>query len=129
MRYFQTKLSKTQCSDTGMAMTLILLLIGFFTDNTLFYKAAIPVLLLNMIYPRAFYPLAVVWLGGSNLLGAVVSKILLTIIYLLIVLPVAIIRRLSGRDSLKIKAWKKSTETGMSVRDHLYTKEDLIKPF
>ena len=129
MKFFQTKLSKTQCSDTGMAMTLILLLIGFFTDNTLFYIASIPVLLLNMIYPRAFYPLAVVWLGGSNLIGAGVSKILLTIIYLLIVLPVAIIRKVTGHDTLKIKAWKKGSDTAMSIRNHLYTKEDLVKPF
>ena len=44
MQLFSTKISKTQCNDTGMAMTLILLLVGFFTENSFYYKSAIPVL-------------------------------------------------------------------------------------
>ncbi len=128
-QFFPTKLSTKQCEDTGMAMTLILLLLGFFYEYTLFYKLAIPVLLLNMTYSRIFYPAAIIWLGGSKLIGTVVSKVLLTFIYLVLVVPVAVLRRAMGRDSLRLKTWKKDTRSVLVNRNHLYTSKDIIKPF
>ena len=56
---FPTAISKEQAKDTGMAMTLILLLTGLISGNVLFYKLAIPVLVLDMIAPMVFCPVAV----------------------------------------------------------------------
>lgn len=77
---FPKSISKKQASDTGMAIVLILLLVGFFTQNNFYYKIAIPVLVINMTFPLLYYPLAFFWFGFSNLLGSVVSKIILTIV-------------------------------------------------
>ncbi len=93
-------ISNKQASDTGMAVVLILLLIAFFTKTTLYYKIAIPVLIVNMTYPKFFYPLAIVWLGFSELLGTIMSKIILTIVYVVLVVPVGLVRRLLGKDAL-----------------------------
>ena len=56
--------------------------------------------------PRIYRPVAVFWLGFSDLLGAVMSKILLSIVYFAVVTPIGILRRLAGKDSLKLRAFK-----------------------
>ena len=86
--YFPRTISKKQASDTGMAIVLVLLLIGFFSQNIVYYKIAIPILVINMIFPMFYYPFAIVWLGFSHLLGTVMSKIILTIIYITVVVPI-----------------------------------------
>ena len=105
--YFPKTISTKQASDTGMAAVLLLLLIGLFTHNNLYYKIAIPVLVINMTFPMFYYPFAIVWLGFSQLLGTIVSKIILTIIYFILVVSIAVIRRLLGKDSLQLTEFKK----------------------
>ncbi len=129
MNYFPKKISKKQASDTGMALVLVLLLVGLFTQNNLYYKIAIPVLIINMIFPMFYYLFAIIWLGFSQLLGSVVSKIILTIIYFIILLPIGIIRRLLGKDSLQLSEFKKGTGTVMKSRDYNYSSNDIEKPY
>jgi hypothetical protein len=129
MKYISSRLSRKQCLDAGMAVVLIMLLIGLFTDRVIFYKLAIPILVINMITPRFYYPFGVIWFGFSGLLGDVVSRILLTIVFFLVVFPVGIIRRLSGKDSLRLREFKRSANSVMMNRDHTFTKTDLEKPF
>jgi hypothetical protein len=84
---------------------------------------------LNMTKPKAFRPFAVVWLGISDLLSAVVSKILMSIVYFGVVTPIGILRRLSGKDSLKLGAFRESEESVMLVRNHKFTARDMEKPY
>ncbi|MCK4750661.1 MAG: hypothetical protein KAT15_26565 [Bacteroidales bacterium] len=129
MKYFPTSLSRKQCSDAGMAVCLILLLVGVFTGRVIFYQLAVPALVLNMVVPKIWYFFAVFWFGFSQLLGDVVSRVLLTVVFFVIVTPVGVIRKLSGKDTLKLKDFKRSDASVMISRDHLYTRSDLEKPF
>jgi len=81
--FFPKKITKKQAADSGMAIVLVLLLIGFFTGNTLYYKIAIPFLVINMIHPMAFYYFGIFWIGLSQLIGTIVSKVLLSLVYFL----------------------------------------------
>ena len=126
---FPKTISKKEASDTGMAATLIFLLIGFFTKNVLFYKLAIPVLVINMTYPMFYYPLAVVWLGLTQILGTIVSKILLSIVFILMVVPVGVFRRLLGKDALQLNQFKKGNDSVMKTRDYSFLAEDIEKPY
>lgn len=128
-KFFTTSITKDQAKDSGMAIVLILLLIGFFAKDDLFYKLAIPVLLMNMIFPIFYYPFAIFWFGLSNLLGTIVSKILLSLVFFIIVLPVALLRQLLGKDSLLLKKFKKSSKSVMKIRNQTYVAADLEKPF
>jgi len=76
-----------------------------------------------------YYPFAILWFGLSNLLGTIVSKILLSIVFFIIVLPVALLRRMLGKDSLLLKKFKKSSESVMKTRNQTYVATDLEKPF
>lgn len=127
--FFTGKLTKKQCLDSGMAAVLILLLIGFLSKNSLFYKIAIPVLILNMIFPILFYPFAWLWLGLSNFLGTFISKIILSVVYIVFVFPVGLVQKLVGKDKLKLAKFKQSTESVMIKRDYLFTRKDIENPF
>lgn len=127
--YFPTTISKKQASDTGMAAVLILLLIGLFTNNNLYYKIAIPVLVINMTFPMFYYIIAIVWLGFSQLLGTVLSKVILTIIYIIMVIPTGVIRRLQGKDSLQLSEFKKGNQSVMQTREYNFYSEDIEKPY
>jgi multisubunit Na+/H+ antiporter MnhG subunit len=126
---FPRTISKKQATDTGMAFVLVLLLIGLFTHNDLYYKLSIPVLIITMTIPMVYYPLAIIWLGFSQLLGDIVSKIVLTIIYILVVLPIGLIRRLMGKDSLQLSGFKKAKSSVMKTRNHEFTSKDIENPY
>lgn len=128
-KYFPKTISKKQASDTGMAMVLILLLVGLYSQNILYFKIAVLVLVINMTFPMFFYPFAVVWLGFSTLLGTVVSKILLTIVYIIMVIPLGLFRRLVGKDTLQLSNFKKDSGSVMKTRNFVFTSKDIEKPY
>lgn len=128
-KYFPTTITKKQASDTGMAMVLILLLIGYFKKLVIFYKIAIPVLVMNMAFPMFFFPFAVLWLGLTTLLGEVVSRVLLSVIYFIILFPVSVFRRMMGKDTLDLTAFKKSSTSVMVTRNHDFTSKDIEHPY
>ena len=127
--YFPKTITTKQASDSGMAIVLILLLISLFSGNVLYFKIAIPVLIMNMIYPKFYHYFAIVWLGFSQLIGTVLSKVLLTIVYFVVVFPVAMLRRMMGKDTLKLKQFKKSNNSVMHVRNHHFSNDDVKYPF
>lgn len=127
--HFSKAITREQSKDTGLALMLILLLVGYFTGNALFYKLSIPVLLIVMITPGWFYPIAILWFGLSSLIGTFMSQVLLTIIYYILVVPIATIRNLMGIDSLKIRQFHKGTNTVMQIRNHVYNSSDIEKPY
>jgi uncharacterized membrane protein YgdD (TMEM256/DUF423 family) len=83
----------------------------------------------NMTLPQVYKPIAVFWLGLSDLLGSVVSRILLSIVFFGVVTPIGIFRRLLGRDSLKLRAFKASKESVMLERNHTFVGRDIETPY
>lgn len=118
-----------QWRDTAMALTFLLLLIGYFTHSPLWQYAAMGLLLLAMIYPRAMAPLARGWFGFSALLGHVVSTILLGIVYIGLVLPVGAVRRVLGKDAMRRKLWKQGHGSVFVLRGTTYSKDDILQPY
>lgn len=128
-KYFSAIITKKQSSDTGMAMVLILLIIAVLTENNIYLLISIPVLIINMTFPTFYYPIAIIWFGISHLLGTVISKILLSIVFVLMVIPVGLFRRLIGKDSLKLTQFKKSNDSVMKKRNYSFISKDIQKPF
>lgn len=130
MKDFPPKsVSKKQASDSGMALVLILLLIALFTENEIYFKIAIPALIINMVFPMFYYYFAIIWFGLSQLLGTFMSKIVLSIVYFIMVLPVGFIRRLMGKDSLQLNQFKKANSSVMKVRNHRFDSKDIENPY
>ena len=123
------RLSREKLVDAGSALALIFLIFGFFTGNTLFYKLAIPVIIINMVFPRLLYPFALLWYGLSNFLGIVISRMILTIIYVIIIIPMGLARRLMGKDALDLKQFKKNRSSVLKYRNYTFSSKDLEYPY
>lgn len=123
------KITRSQATDTGMALVLLALLLGIFTERRFFYPLATGLLLVNMTFPLFYRPVAVVWLGLARLLSAVSSRILLTLLFVLLVIPVGVWRRWRGQDPLLLKAFRQDRSSAMKVREHPVAPADLDKPY
>ena len=121
--------TRQQAQDTGMALVLVLLLLAFFRDWRGYVSAAMGVHLVNMIAPRVFRHAAVVWFGTSHLLGALVSRVVLAIVFFVVVTPIGMLRRFSGADSLRLRTFKHGRSSVMKVRNHTFAGPDLEHPY
>jgi hypothetical protein len=127
--YFPSKISDKEATDTGLAIVLLLLLFGYFSNSILYVGLAIPVLLLSMIYPKIYHYPAVLWLGFSKLLGHISSKIILSVVFIIIIVPVGSIRKLFGADALLLSQFKKNKKSVLITRNQWYTAKDIEKPY
>jgi hypothetical protein len=122
-------ITRDQSRDTGMAMVLLLLLALLTWGRSELLIAAFIVHIVNMIVPQVFRPVAVLWFGLAHLLGAVASRVLMFIVFALVVTPIGLIRRVLGKDSLRLRAFRAGNESVMVVRNHTFTASDLEKPY
>ena len=115
--------------DTGQAMALLCLIILIFTKQPVYAWIALVVLLINMVCPQVYKPLATWWFALSNLLSLIVPRILLGILFYCMVTPVGLMRRLLGKDPLRLKQWKKGRASVLRERNHTLSSKDIINPF
>ena len=118
-----------KCKDSGLALVLICLLAYQAWKLPVLMGLAIVFLLVAMTYPVIFQPFARLWFGLSTLLGTVMTKVLLTVLFFGVVLPIGLTRRILGKDAMRIKAWKKGSDSVFSVKDHRFAAEDLKHPY
>ena len=118
-----------QCRDTGLAMVLILLLISHFARTSNLILPAIGMLLMVILWPSFFKPLARLWFGFSNIIGKFGSTIVLTGIFFIIVTPIGMARRaLVARPMSSFKN-ESENRSVFKKREHLFTAKDLEKPY
>lgn len=81
------------------------------------------------VMKKFFRALYAAWVKFGMVLGYINIRIILSILFFIIVTPVGLLRRLAGKDSLRIRQFKKGRGSIMVSRDHMYTKEDLLHTF
>lgn len=126
---FWLSASRDQARDTGMALTLVALIVFFVTREIRYVTLATAVLLLDMIWPSFFKPLAKVWFGLSHVLGTVMSKVILTLTFFVVLTPMGLLRSLLGKDPMRVRQFKQGTDSVFRVRDHTFTAADVEQPF
>jgi hypothetical protein len=118
-----------KATDTGLAVSLILIITAYITGDDRFLIGSGICLFTAMALPVAYRPLAPVWFGFSHVLGAVVSRIFFSVIFFLVATPMGLIRRVLGKDAMKRKSWKQSSESVFLERGESLTADHLTKPF
>lgn len=126
---FWDQMDNRKSKDTGMAAVLLLLISGHLLKLPLLYTIAIPVLIIAMIWPVVFKPLAFIWFGLALFLGFIMSRIMLSLIFFILVFPIGLIRKLMGKDSMSLKLWKKGKESVFKKRGYTFVSEDIKNPF
>ena len=121
--------STEKCKDSGLALVLICLLCYQAWKLPFLLLLAVIFLLVAMIYPLIFKPFARLWFALSTVLGTLVSKIILTVLFFVLVFPIGLARRIAGKDPMQIGCWKRGNESVFRVKDHRYAAKDLEHPY
>ena len=129
MQVNNKKLSVEKCKDSGLALVLICLLCYQAWKLDILMLLAVIFLIVAMTYPLIFQPFARIWFALSTALGTVVSKVILSVLFFILVFPVGLLRRLMGKDSMRLKSWKKGAESVFRLRNHRFAAKDLDHPF
>lgn len=100
-----------------------LLVIAWIFDLPLLGKIAVVIGAISIFFPAAARGIEWVWFKIALGLGWVNSRILLSVIYFVFLLPIAWLSRLFTKDPLALRKNKRATL--FVTRDHQYTGKDL----
>lgn len=100
------EITEAKCKDTGLAAVLILLILTLAFKTNIYLKIAVVVLVLTMAVPKTLTYPAKAWFGLSHLMGTIVSKIVLALLFFGVITPVGIMSRMTGKDAMLLKKWK-----------------------
>lgn len=126
---FWLSASREQAKDTGMALVLVSLIVFLVTHEKRYVTVGLGLLLLDMLWPGFFKVPAKLWFGLSHVLGTVMSKVMLSIIFYLLLTPMGIVRALCGKDPMRRRQFKRSDASAFRVRDHRFVAADIEQPF
>ncbi len=126
---FFSRPTKDMCKDAGQALILIGLIALYFSKQAWLLPALIAVTLLLMISPPLFRPFAALWFGLSELLGTVMSKVILGLVFFLVLTPMALLRGVMGKDPMQVKKWKQGRDSVYRDCNATVTAHDLEHMF
>lgn len=114
---------KKDTSKTILVIVTGLLIFSWIFKSAWLWKIAAILGVISIFIPVVARGIEWAWFKLAMGLGWINSKILLSIIYFVFLLPIAWLSRLFTKDPLMLRA-KKLNTTYVS-RDHAYTKKDL----
>lgn len=115
-------------TQIGLALTLLCLLLAS-ARGGIWLKLGILALLTVMIYPVIWRPLIPIWKGLLRVLEQTLSRAVFFLVFVLVVMPIGYVRRAFGVDPLRLRAWKKGSDSVFTTRDHAFTATDLTYPY
>jgi hypothetical protein len=82
-----------------------------------------------ILFPHQLRPAFAAWLKIAHFLGRVVTTLILTLAYYLVITPAAIIKRLFGGTPLPIKPDKNVASYWVTRKEAVQSKEQFLKRF
>ena len=127
--------SKKELKKFGLSVGFVLLLIGavlfYYGETSAVYFAGTGAVLMlaGLLIPKVLKPLHKGWMALAIMLGIFSTKVILSLLFYLMITPIALIAKLAGRDFLDEKI-DKNAETYWSRRERQeYKKENSEKQF
>ncbi len=122
-------ISRRQNMEIGILIAIVMLVMNYSGNHQWLHWTVIIVLLIVLIWPEMFKPIAFLWFGLAFFLSTVFSKVVLTLVFIAIIVPVGIVRKMLGKDKLKLKGFKKERCSVFQESDHLYKPADFENAF
>jgi hypothetical protein len=82
-----------------------------------------------ILFPRQLRPVFVVWLSIAHFFGRVVTTLILTLAYYLVITPAALLKRIFGGTPLPIKPDKDVSSYWVNRKEAVQSKEQFLKRF
>ena len=96
-------MTDTWDKDTGLVFALFFLLVGILKGHVWALWVSTALLLLVLFIPLALKPLAVFWFSVAEHLGFIMNKVFFGLVFMLIVVPVGLLKRASSGDARSMK--------------------------
>ena len=118
---------KKKLSQEEQYKTLLVLITGLTVLSIVNKKPYWPITgavigIIALLIPIARYYIVTGWIKLGEAMGWVSSRIILSVIFFLILLPISLAYKLTGKDPLQLKKREGSL---FIERDHLYVADDL----
>ena len=123
------KATDLETRESVLAILLILLICHWLTEANAFLYIMLAAILLGMLTPALFRPFANLWYSLGALLGNVVSKLIISMLFLFVVIPVGMARKLSNYDPLGLKKWRDSQASVFIICEHRFHADDFDNPY
>ena len=121
-RVYSDKIKISSNRSFGLLFFVVFLIVSLWpltsVDSIRIWSAIISAvfLILGLINSRLLTPLNMLWFKFGMILGAIISPIVMGIIFFLVVTPIGLILRIMGKDLLN-KKYDKEKETYWIKRD------------
>jgi len=69
----------------------------------------VALVVLGLVLPKALKQVYIVWMALALLLGLVISKVILTLLFVLVITPVGLTARCLGKDFLRLRLDRQAT--------------------
>ncbi len=92
--------SKTQALETLLVLAGALIVVFWISPKKIYLLIAFIFILIGIFSPYLSGKISWVWLKFAELLGAVMSKVILSIVYFIILFPIAFVYKLTQKNPL-----------------------------
>jgi hypothetical protein len=117
---------RNKAYESVLALMLGVLLLARF-HHSMWLTVGLVLTLATLLSPWLARMVAWGWTSLAKVLGMIVSRVLLSVVFFVLVTPVALFRQMTGRDTLQLKP--PTTGTAFTIRGHRFTPKDLEKPW
>ena len=121
--------TSNQVYGAGLALILICLLLYLFLSAIIFVYLSLGFVVLLMITPVPFRYVGLLWYALGEVMGHLISRFVLTLVFILVVLPVSLFKRTALRKNMQIRNFRKNRESAFIVSDRTFKPHDFEKPF
>ena len=122
LHFILRTMTRNKVLETILVLVLALMVFYRITHNGYFFLLAIIVGAIGLFIPVLAEKIHVAWMKLAELLGAVTSKIILTIIFFIVLVPVSFLFRAFGKNGVQKKPVNNSC---FKERNFTYTAESL----
>jgi len=91
------------------------------------FYIGVPVAALALLWPAGLRPLYIAWMKFGAVMGAINTRIIMTVFFFVVVTPIGWLMRLSGKDPMA-RVLDKSA-TSYRVRSSVQEREQVEKPY
>ncbi len=116
------KLDRNKSLEAQLSIVVGFGLIAYFTKSQYLSLGVLSLGLVFLLFPIVGDAISKIWFKIAELIGGVMSKVLLTIVFFIFLLPVATLSKLFKKDILGLK---KPENSNYVERHHLYSGKDL----
>ncbi len=80
------------------------------------------------IFPTLFLPLQKIWMAFSVVMGFIMTRVILSVLFYLVITPISFISKIFGKDFLNLKI-EKDKKSYWNLRDEEYEQSSTEKQF